>query len=113
MRPPGGAICPACAIYATVLYVMLRMRLDPIDYRILDLLQRDARTTQVQIASAVKLAQPSVADRIKKLDQSGAVLGYVARRDPRKGGNDIRAFVGLPAAHPPHHHPFHRRVPQS
>lgn len=88
------------------------MRLDPIDYRILDLLQRDARTTQVQIASAVKLSQPSVADRIKKLDESGAVLGYVARLDPRKVGNDIRAFVGVRVAHPRHHDAFTRRIQQ-
>ncbi len=91
---------------------MLRMRLDPIDYRILDLLQRDARTTQVQIASAVKLSQPSVADRIKKLDESGTVLGYVARLDPRKVGNDIRAFVGVRVAHPRHHDAFTRRIQQ-
>lgn len=91
---------------------MMIMRLDPIDYRILDLLQRDARTTQVQIASAVKLSQPSVADRIKKLDESGAVLGYVARLDPRKVGNDIRAFVGVRVAHPRHHDAFTRRIQQ-
>ncbi|TMA19347.1 MAG: Lrp/AsnC family transcriptional regulator, partial [Deltaproteobacteria bacterium] len=36
------------------------MMLDPIDYKILDLLQHDARTTQVQIAEAVRLSQPSV-----------------------------------------------------
>jgi len=88
------------------------MHLDPIDYRILDLLQRDARTTQVQIASAVKLSQPSVADRIKKLDESGTVLGYVARLDPRKVGNDIRAFVGVRVAHPRHHDAFTRRIQQ-
>ena len=58
--------------------------MDPIDYQILDLLQRDARTTQLQIAAAVGLSQPSVADRIRKLDASGAVLGYVARLDPRQ-----------------------------
>ena len=61
--------------------------MDPIDYQILDLLQRDARTTQVQIADAVGLSQPSVADRIRKLDQSGVVLGYVAREGlPKTAG---------------------------
>ena len=65
--------------------------MDPIDYQILDLLQRDARTTQVQIAQAVGLSQPSVADRIRKLDASGSILGYVARLDPRALGNDIRS----------------------
>ncbi|TMA20581.1 MAG: Lrp/AsnC family transcriptional regulator [Deltaproteobacteria bacterium] len=86
------------------------MAFDPIDYQILDLLQRDARTTQVQIAAAVGLSQPSVADRIRKLDASGAVVGYVARLDPRAMGNDIRAFVGVRISHPRHHEPFARRI---
>src|SRR3954469_5973023 len=86
------------------------MTLDPIDYQILDLLQRDARTTQVQIAAAVGLSQPSVADRIRKLDASGAVVGYVARLDPRAMGNDIRAFVGVRIAHPKHHEGFIKRI---
>src|SRR3954452_8796181 len=88
------------------------MTLDPIDYQILDLLQRDARVTQVQIAQAVGLSQPSVADRIRKLDASGAVLGYVARLDPRALGNDIRAFIGVRIAHPRHHDAFTRRIQQ-
>src|SRR6266853_236298 len=67
--------------------------MDPIDYQILDFLQRDARTTQAQIADAVGLSQPSVADRIRKLDRSGAILGYAARRD----------------AHDHHHRPRHRQ----
>jgi len=86
------------------------MELDPIDYRILDLLQRDARTTQVQIASAVGLSQPSVADRIRKLEASRAVLGYVARLDPKATGNDIRAVVGVRVSHPRHHEAFTRRI---
>lgn len=86
--------------------------MDPIDYQILELLQRDARTTQMQIASAVGLSQPSVADRIRKLDASGAVLGYVARLDPRALGNDIRAIIGVRIAHPRHHDAFTRRIQQ-
>src|SRR5205085_10877349 len=86
------------------------MTLDPIDYKILDLLQHDARTTQVQIAEAVRSSQPSVADRIRKLDASGVVLGYVARLDPRLMGNDIRAFVGVRISHPRHHEAFTRRI---
>ena len=86
--------------------------MDHIDYRILDLLQRDARTPQVQIAEAVGLSQPSVADRIRKLDQSGVVLGYVARLDARRMGNDIRAFIGVRVSHPRHHEGFTRRIQQ-
>lgn len=86
--------------------------MDPIDYKILDLLQRDARITQMEIAAAVGLSQPSVADRIRKLDEGGAVLGYVARLDPRNMGNDIRAFIGVRVSHPRHHDAFTRRIQQ-
>jgi Lrp/AsnC family leucine-responsive transcriptional regulator len=88
------------------------MKLDPIDYRILDLLQRDARTTQVEIAAEVGLSQPSVADRIRKLDQSGAIKEYVARLDPRALGNDIRAFIGVRVSHPRHHETFVKKIEQ-
>ena len=88
------------------------MKLDTIDYRILDLLQRDARTTQVEIAAEVGLSQPSVAERIRKLDASGAIRGYVAKLDPRALGNDIRAFIGVRISHPRHHEAFTRKIQQ-
>ena len=99
-------------MWGKVLYVNGKMKFDPIDYRILDLLQQDARTTQVQIASAVGLSQPSVADRIRKLDASGAIRGYVARLDPCALGNDIRAFIGVRISHPRHHDAFTKRIQQ-
>jgi Lrp/AsnC family leucine-responsive transcriptional regulator len=84
--------------------------MDPIDYQILGILQSDARTTQMEIADAVGLSQPSVADRVRKLEERGYILGYFARLDPRKMGNDIRAFVGVRISHPRYHESFIRRV---
>jgi Lrp/AsnC family leucine-responsive transcriptional regulator len=86
------------------------MAFDPIDYQILDLLQSDAQTTQMDIAARVGLSQPAVADRVRKLEESGAIVGYVARLDPRAMGNDVRAFVGVRISHPRHHEPFARRI---
>jgi Lrp/AsnC family leucine-responsive transcriptional regulator len=86
------------------------IELDPIDYQILELLQQDARTTQMQIAQAVGLSQPAVADRVRKLEEKGAIQGYFARLDPRGMGNDIRAFVGVRISHPRHHEAFTRRI---
>src|SRR5690349_24327149 len=83
---------------------------DPIDYQILALLQGDARTTQMAIADAVGLSQPAVADRVRKLEERGAITGYVARLDPRLLGNDIRAVVGVRIAHPRHHDAFIRKI---
>ena len=83
---------------------------DQIDYQILGLLQGDARTTQMAIAEAVGLSQPAVADRVRKLEERGAIAAYVARLDPRLLGNDIRAFVGVRIAHPRHHDVFIRKI---
>ena len=84
--------------------------MDTIDYRILDLLQRDSRTTQASMAAAVGLSQPSVAERVRKLEQSGAVTAWAAVLDPRRMGNDVRAFIGVRIAHPRHHDAFARRI---
>jgi len=84
--------------------------MDTIDYRILDLLQRDSRTTQADIAEAVGLSQPSVAERVRKLEASGAVAAWVAILDPRRMGNDVRAFIGVRIAHPRYHDGFAKRI---
>src|SRR5438445_3637254 len=83
---------------------------DPIDYQILGLLQGDARTPQMAMAEEVGLSQPAVADRVRKLEERGAIQGYVARLEPRLLGNDIRAFVGVRIAHPRHHDGFIRKI---
>jgi Lrp/AsnC family leucine-responsive transcriptional regulator len=86
------------------------MRLDVIDYKLLDLLQRDARITQSEMAAAVGMTQPAIADRLRKLEQDGAVLGYVARVDPRKLGKDITAFIGVGIEHPKHNPGFAKKI---
>ncbi|HEX9507823.1 MAG TPA: AsnC family transcriptional regulator, partial [Myxococcales bacterium] len=50
--------------------------IDRIDYKFIDLLQRDARMTQQELASAVGLSQPAVAARMRKLEQQGVITGY-------------------------------------
>lgn len=84
--------------------------MDSVDRRIVTMLQRDARVTQHEIAKAVKLSQPSVAERIKKLEERGIILGYVARADARKLGKDIIAFIGVGIGHPKYFAEFARRV---
>jgi Lrp/AsnC family transcriptional regulator, leucine-responsive regulatory protein len=86
------------------------MELDPIDYQLLDLLQTDAKATQTEMAEAVGLSQPAIADRVRKLEERGAIRGYVARLDARALGNDLCAFVGVRIAHPRHNDAFIERI---
>lgn len=83
---------------------------DATDAEIVELLQLDARRTQQDIAHRVKLSQPAVAERIKKLEERGIVIGYGARVDPGKLGQDITAFVGVGISHPKYFEGFAKRV---
>jgi Lrp/AsnC family leucine-responsive transcriptional regulator len=83
---------------------------DATDLRILEILQRDARVTQLDIAKRVKLSQPSVADRIRKLESRGVILGYFAKVDPAHLGKDITAFIGVGISHPKYFEQFGKKV---
>ena len=86
--------------------------IDPIDYNILDLLQHNARMTQSEIAASVGMSQPAVAERLRKLEQDGVIIGYAARVDSRKLGKDITAFIGVSIEHPKYNKEFSRRMIQ-
>ena len=86
------------------------MALDPIDYRLIDLLQQDARMTQLEMAASVGLSQPAVAERMRKLEQEGVITGYSARVDGKKLGKDIIAFIGVRIEHPRYNEGFGKRI---
>jgi Lrp/AsnC family transcriptional regulator, leucine-responsive regulatory protein len=67
--------------------------LDPIDRKILALLQEDAKIPQAKVARSVGLTAPSVNERIRKLERAGYITGYVAVLDPKRLGQDVTAFV--------------------
>jgi Lrp/AsnC family transcriptional regulator, leucine-responsive regulatory protein len=83
---------------------------DVTDLRILEILQRDARATQHEIARRVRLSQPSVADRIHKLEARGIILSYVAKLDPGQLGKDITAFIGVGISHPKYFEQFGKKI---
>jgi Lrp/AsnC family transcriptional regulator, leucine-responsive regulatory protein len=84
--------------------------MDELDYRIVDLLQRDGRATQLEISRAVGLSQPAVAERIRKLEERAVITGYAARVDAAKLGKDITAFIGVSIEHPKYFEGFARKV---
>ncbi|WP_164011133.1 Lrp/AsnC family transcriptional regulator [Pyxidicoccus trucidator] len=86
------------------------MPLDELDIRIVDLLQRDGRATQLELSRAVGLSQPAVAERIRKLEDRGVITGYTARVDASKLGKDITAFIGVNIEHPKYFEGFAKKV---
>lgn len=68
---------------------------DLIDAKILEILQGDGRASHSAIAEAVGLSQPSVHERVKKLEQQGVIKGYRAVLDPAALGLPILAFISV------------------
>ena len=84
--------------------------MDELDYRIVDMLQRDGRATQLEISRSVGLSQPAVAERIRKLEERKVITGYTARVDATRLGKDITAFIGVSIEHPKYFDGFARKV---
>ncbi|MFL5345776.1 MAG: Lrp/AsnC family transcriptional regulator [Hyalangium sp.] len=84
--------------------------MDSLDYRIVDMLQRDGRATQLEISRSIGLSQPAVAERIRKLEERGVILGYTTRVDASKLGKDITAFIGVTIEHPKFFEGFAKKV---
>lgn len=67
--------------------------IDELDLRLLDALQRNARSTFAELASLVGLKAPAVHDRVKRLEQRGYIARYSAQLDARRLGLHLTAFV--------------------
>jgi len=65
-------------------------RLDKVDETILTTLVENGRTTTAELARKVKLSSPSVAERVKRLEEAGIITGYSA--------NVSAEAIGLPIA---------------
>jgi len=59
------------------------MKLDPIDLRILEAVQRDGRITKLALAEKVGLSPTPCWTRLRKLEKAGLIAGYHARLNLR------------------------------
>ncbi len=67
--------------------------IDERDARILDLLQKDGRMTNVDLARAVELTPSATLERVRKLEERGFIKGYEATLDPHALGLGLVAFI--------------------
>jgi Lrp/AsnC family leucine-responsive transcriptional regulator len=68
--------------------------LDPIDRRIVAELQSAPRLRTAELARRVGLSSPAVADRLRRLEETG-VLSYRADVDPRAAGYALFAIIRI------------------
>ena len=66
-----------------------------LDVAILKALGRDARVSMADLAREVGLSAPSVAERVKRLEDSGVIRGYAVDVDPAALGNALSVHIRI------------------
>ena len=57
--------------------------MDKIDYEIMKHLEKNARISIKELSKKVNLSQPAVSVRMKKLEETGCIKGYLTLIDPK------------------------------
>jgi DNA-binding Lrp family transcriptional regulator len=68
-------------------------KVDPMNRRMLDILQRNARATTAEIARNLKRSESTIRERIRRMEERGIIRGYYAYVDKRALGYRSEAFV--------------------
>ena len=73
------------------------MKLDLINWKILDCLQENARQSNTEISKKVGISSPAVAERIRKMEDTGIIEGYFAKVSHAETGHQLKAIITLRA----------------
>ena len=71
------------------------LSLDRIDIRILDILQKDGKISNIKLAEKVNLSPTAALARVQKLTGEGFILGYEAKLNPKMLGANFVVFVEI------------------
>jgi Lrp/AsnC family leucine-responsive transcriptional regulator len=72
-----------------------QIALDTTNLRLLEELQADARLSNAELGRRVGLSAPAVADRLARLEETGAISGYRAEVDPRALGLALSVVIRI------------------
>ena len=74
--------------------------MDPIDYKILEILKKNAREKASNISKEIHLSVSSVIERIHHMEKEGIIQGYTTLIDENSLGNDLTALIEVRLEHP-------------
>ena len=69
--------------------------MDNVDRKIMNIIQENAKISNIDIARNLGMAPSSILERIRRLERRGYVKSYEARLDHRKLGLNLTAFIWL------------------
>ena len=72
-------------------------KIDELNWKILNQLQHNARESFANIGRTVGLTAPAVAERVKKMEDAGILLGYRATVSHALTGHQLKAIITLRA----------------
>ena len=70
-------------------------KLDGIDLKILQILQKSGRMTNVDLAKLVGISAPPCLRRLKNLEDAGIIMGYQAQINPKSLSYNITLFASV------------------
>ena len=70
----------------------MTVQLDAIDLQILDLLTKNGKLGNKEIAASIGLSTTPTFERIKRLERKGIIKGYTAILDKKKIGKGLKVF---------------------
>nr|WP_299343601.1 Lrp/AsnC family transcriptional regulator [Allomuricauda sp.] len=73
------------------------MKIDTLNWQILNSLQKNARESFANIGRKVGLTPPAVAERVKKMEDLGLIEGYTTQVSYAKAGHQLKAIIMLRA----------------
>ena len=71
----------------------MKIKLDNIDRKILELLQANSNITNAQLAQEIGLSAAPTLERVKKLETAGVIRSYHAVIEPASVGLGVSTFV--------------------
>ena len=72
---------------------------DEWEKKIVGALNLNSRKSFREIAKEVGISAPAVIDKVKKLEESGAIKGYIPILDPKYFGYDMTAIIAIRISH--------------
>jgi len=69
--------------------------MDEIDHQLLSLLRQDARLPIASLASKLGVSRGTVTNRIRRLEDTGVIVGYTVRLRPDVQQNQIKAWMSI------------------
>jgi DNA-binding Lrp family transcriptional regulator len=71
------------------------MKIEELDRKILNVLNRDARMSFRRIAKVLKISPTTLYSKVRKLEKSGVLKGYIPLIDTESVGYNLTAIISL------------------